>query len=261
MLNNSTPGSFRLRLLLGLAMVFPLLGSAASVAFLTASNAWKYNDESVDLGTAWFAPGYNDSVWSNSLSAIGFRALNNGNYLLPPPNILRSVYNITNYVTNATVVTTNITLGSFIRKNTPTNAARNILTYYFRTHFTFTNKPGDVTLTASNLIDDGAIFYINGRELTRVAMPIGPVNWSTLATRADDVGTNATGGVNAHGYDVFSVPVDALVQGIRHRLFNLGVGHDVGARNGGLASAHVESAVGLQPAFRDAGIPGPRLRR
>lgn len=172
-------------------MILPLIGSAASLAFLTSSNAWKYNDESVDLGTAWLAPGYDDSAWSNGLPALGFRALGSTNYLLPFPNYIRTVP----------------------RKNTPTNAARNILTFYFRTHFTFTNKPGDVTLTASNLIDDGAVFYMNGRELTRVAMPIGPVDWSTLATRADDVGTNAVGGVNTHGYDVFSVPVDAVVQG------------------------------------------------
>ncbi len=165
--------------------------SAEPIALLSPTNFWKYNDESIDLGTGWIATNYNDSAWSNGLSALGFRSLGNTNYQLPPPNFIHTL----------------------LRKTTPTNAARNIMTFYFRTHLTFTNDPGGMTLTASNLIDDGAIFYINGRELERVAMPEGPVTWDTTATRGDLIGTNRTPTLGTHGYDVFSVPIDALVQG------------------------------------------------
>ncbi|HWN93928.1 MAG TPA: immunoglobulin domain-containing protein, partial [Methylomirabilota bacterium] len=191
--------------------------AAAPLALLSPTNLWKYNDQSIDLGSSWIATNYNDSAWSNSLTAIGFRSLNNEDYQLPPPNAIQSTNSIysTNYVTNMSVITTNVTatIVSFIRKATPTNAARNIMTFYFRTHFTFTNDPGGMTLTASNLIDDGAIFYMNGRELKRVAMPEGPVAWDTAATRGDLIGTNRAPTLGTHGYDVFSVPIDFLVQG------------------------------------------------
>ena len=161
------------------------------VALLSPTNFWKYNDESVDLGTGWIATNYNDSAWSNGFSALGFRSINNTNYQLPPPNFIRTL----------------------TRVRTPTNANLSIMTFYFRTHFTFTNDPTGMTLTASNLIDDGAIFYLNGYELTRVAMPSGPVAWGTTATRGSFVGTSREPTNSTHGYDVFSVPVEALVQG------------------------------------------------
>ena len=165
--------------------------AATQFPFLSPTKNWKYNDESVDLGTAWIAPAYNDSAWSNGVVAIGFAGLNSPNEALPAPNAIHTIP----------------------RKNTPTNAARDILTYYFRAHFTLTNSPRGMLLVASNLIDDGAVFYLNGREVGRVAMPDGGVTWDTLATRNDDIGTSRTPTINTHGYDVFDFPIDALVQG------------------------------------------------
>jgi hypothetical protein len=40
---------------------------------LTASNAvWRYNDDNVNLGTAWIAPAYSDVNWSNGPAPLGF---------------------------------------------------------------------------------------------------------------------------------------------------------------------------------------------
>jgi hypothetical protein len=40
---------------------------------LVASNSvWRYNDEGVDLGTAWITNTYNDSAWSNGAARLGF---------------------------------------------------------------------------------------------------------------------------------------------------------------------------------------------
>jgi len=60
-----------------------------------------------------------------------------------------------------------------------------IQTFYFRTHFNY-NGPATtgVMLQLETFQDDGAVFYLNGRELpgTRVAMPFTAVDWSTSAT-------------------------------------------------------------------------------
>src|SRR5206468_3673233 len=78
------------------------------------------------------------------------------------------------------------------------------LTYYFRTTFEVAGAP-PVFLTFSNLVDDGAVFYVNGAEVYRLRMPPGPVGYSTLAT-ATPPGNDAT------AYDVFtSAPTNLVV--------------------------------------------------
>jgi hypothetical protein len=48
------------------------------------------------------------------------------------------------------------------------------VTYYFRTHFTFTNSLSGVSLLFDARIDDGAVFYLNGAEVYRNNMPPAP---------------------------------------------------------------------------------------
>ncbi len=52
----------------------------------------------------------------------------------------------------------------------------------FRTTFTLDADPAATTLSADYLVDDGAIFYLNGVEVLRVNMPAGAVDASTLAS-------------------------------------------------------------------------------
>jgi hypothetical protein len=57
-------------------------------------------------------------------------------------------------------------------------------TTYFRQKF---QVPGDVTIVQpwlDALVDDGAVFYLNGAEVFRVRMPAGAVNGATLASTA-----------------------------------------------------------------------------
>src|SRR5213079_2734742 len=49
-------------------------------------------------------------------------------------------------------------------------------TYYFRTAFTYSNTLAGLTLTFSNYIDDGAVFYLNGFEIFRTNISPGIVN-------------------------------------------------------------------------------------
>lgn len=54
-------------------------------------------------------------------------------------------------------------------------------TYYFRKSFTFSGDPVNTALSLNALIDDGAVFYLNGTEIHRVNMPAGPIGHSTPA--------------------------------------------------------------------------------
>ena len=58
------------------------------------------------------------------------------------------------------------------------------MTYYFRTHFQIREKTAGGSLRFSGLIDDGAVFYLNGHEVYRLRMDDAPaaIGNGTLAT-------------------------------------------------------------------------------
>ncbi|MEO8352992.1 MAG: lamin tail domain-containing protein, partial [Chthoniobacteraceae bacterium] len=64
----------------------------------------------------------------------------------------------------------------------PTTTAHPIS--YFQKVFAFTGDPARTQLSAQILIDDGAIVYLNGNEITRENMPAGVVTASTRAISA-----------------------------------------------------------------------------
>jgi len=130
------------------------LVSAQTTSLLTFSNSWKYEQSGADLGTAWREPAYDDSLWPSGQALLGFEVSSNA-YL---PEIFRTPLSLSNGP-NFTV------------------------TFYFRTHFTLNADPeASVTLTSTNLLDDGAVYYLNGVEAGRLRIAAGPVNSSTLAS-------------------------------------------------------------------------------
>jgi hypothetical protein len=128
---------------------------------------WKYSTNNLD-GINWQATNYNDASWPSGPGPMwadsrGFQ--NNGIPNLPSG-------------TSGTRMPTNpFTSFSFV-------------TYYFRTQFVYTNALSGVTLTFSNYVDDGAVFYLNGREVYRTNVPPGQVFNST--TTGSSVCPNAT---------------------------------------------------------------------
>jgi len=95
------------------------------------------------------------------------------------------------------------TLNRFIPGSTTTQ----VLTYYFRTQFNFSGNPNGVTLILTNLLDDGAVIYLNGVELGRFGIPTGAVTYNTSAvTRGGDE-------FSGHGPDVLTIVPTSLVQG------------------------------------------------
>ena len=59
-----------------------------------------------------------------------------------------------------------------------------VLTFYFETDFEFTGDPDAVDLQLDTVIDDGAVFYLNGQEVLRQNMPSGDIDAQTRATPA-----------------------------------------------------------------------------
>ncbi|MGZ8940416.1 MAG: lamin tail domain-containing protein, partial [Limisphaerales bacterium] len=116
---------------------------------------------------AWNAPGYSDAVWT--LGSALF------------------------YVEDAALPAT---------KATPLTLGAT--TYYFRTRFNFSGSTEGATLTLRPVIDDGAVFYLNGQEVFRLGMPAGIPTQTTFANRT-------TGEATFEG--PFAVPATGLTQG------------------------------------------------
>ena len=80
-----------------------------------------------------------------------------------------------------------------------------VITYYFETEFNLTERQfsNAYELQLAYLIDDGAIFYINGKEVYRYNMPFGEVNSSTLASS----------GAEAKKSEPIGIPISGLRSG------------------------------------------------
>jgi hypothetical protein len=153
----------------------PATYSATNV-LLTISNLWRYHAEGIDLGTEWRAPAYDDSVWRAS-NAVFYAPTNP--FTLPAPK-------------NTFVPLTN-------------SSGARIITFYFRTQFTFSGDTNKLGLVLRPIIDDGAVFYLNGEEVYRLNMPATNILYGTLA--------NVTVGIPAFTGPVM-VPATNLVQGL-----------------------------------------------
>ena len=130
------------------------------------TGSWKFRQPNSGLPSDWFDPAFDDSSWAAGKGLFYFDSR-----ALPAP------------------------------KGTPLKLGKS--TYYFRTHFSAADA-GRGTLNLSTIIDDGAVFYLNGKEIFRLGMAEGPVDYSTTANRL--VGLAALEGP-------FQVPVDNLVAG------------------------------------------------
>jgi len=146
----------------------PVPPVTSNVTAIVITNAWRYNDSGTDLGTAWHSPGYDDSSWAAGSGLFYFNA-----GLLPA------------------------------RTNTALAAGRS--TYYFRTTFPSDGAISNLTLNLRSIVDDGAVFYLNGTEIYRQNMPSGPVDYST----------SASGPVGNAGYvGPITLPANNLVSGV-----------------------------------------------
>ncbi len=133
----------------------------SSLVNIDASTMWQYNFSGDDLGSNWYQTTYSDldPDWDEGAALVGFET-NPG--ALPEP----------------------------IRTTLPNPlgvpVSERVITYYFQTTFEFNGDLNDVdALLMDHVIDDGAVFYLNGVELDRFHIPgtVGtPVSAATLAS-------------------------------------------------------------------------------
>lgn len=141
------------------------------VELVSVTQSWKYDQSGQDLGTDWLNPNYDDSAWPAGPALLYVETAS-----LPWP------------------------------KSTPLRFTNPLqMAFYFRTHFDAGSNLGQFTaLQITALIDDGAVFYLNGQEVGRVGMPTGPIRYSTAAARTVGDATTA---------EVLSIPSTTLMPG------------------------------------------------
>jgi len=120
-------------------------GSYLASTNIQIDSVWRYNQSGTDLGTAWREKSFDDSGWPSGNALLYVE----GDPLPAPKNTL-------------------LTLGQ--------------TTYYFRTSFIFTGNYENVNIKIHPIIDDGAVFYLNGEEEFRLGMPDGEITHGTFAT-------------------------------------------------------------------------------
>ncbi|HVV70436.1 MAG TPA: phosphodiester glycosidase family protein, partial [Verrucomicrobiae bacterium] len=115
------------------------------------TNTWSYSTANLD-GVNWTAPGYNDSAWDGTGPGALWIDARGPNADIPVPL-------------------------NTLMPGDPNNSfspGYPFVTYYFRTHFSFTNSLQGVSLLFTDYIDDGAVFYLNGTEIYRLRMDNPP---------------------------------------------------------------------------------------
>jgi hypothetical protein len=134
----------------------PVIDPPSTVTLMNYNQNWKYVDAGTNLGTAWIDPGYDDSLWSSGPGLLG---LDND----PQPEPIRTVF--------------------------PSIAGK--ITYYFRTAVVVPAGLNISQVVFTHLIDDGAVFYLNGQELSpRFNMNSGAVDYLTPASQSVGLSTS-----------------------------------------------------------------------
>lgn len=130
------------------------------------TNSWRYTTANLD-GVSWKARTYDDTAWEGEGAGLLWTSINGANGNIPAP------------------LTTEM----------PLNPGTDLpyTTYYFRTHFNFTDTPASATLQLHAFCDDGMVLYLNGVEIYRLRMPAAPTTIfnATLASSAPPCGSNA----------------------------------------------------------------------
>jgi hypothetical protein len=121
-------------------------GLASNLVLLPFGSTWKYRDDGSNQGTAWTAPGFNDSAWTNGPAQLGY---GDGD--------------------EARVISYG---GNSSAKHTTT---------YFRKSIVISNLAAVTDLVLDMILDDGAVVHINGTEVMRTNLPTGTITYTNFA--------------------------------------------------------------------------------
>lgn len=139
----------RLYALVGLGVLVALLGGRAATTLVPAGAMWRYLDDGSNQGTNWIAAAFDDSGWNEGPAQLGYGDND-----------------------EATVV-------SYGPEKT-----NKYVTTYFRREFVVADPSAFVGVSLEVLRDDGAVVYLNGREILRSNMPGGTISNRTFAASA-----------------------------------------------------------------------------
>ena len=158
-------------LLLAIVLLQPALLPARSIVEAGNATVWKYLDDGKEPGAAWREADFDDSNWKSGKAPLGY---------------------------GRTGLGTETGWGA--------DKEHKFITTWFRHTFDRPElKPGE-RLAINFCVDDGAVIYLNGRELGRANMPDGPLNANTITLR--NIGNDEEG-----YYLRMAVPVSALRPG------------------------------------------------
>lgn len=116
---------------------------------------WQFHDADKDLGDAWKAPDFDAAAWNKGKALLGYA--------------------------------TGKDPGSWPAPGLQTQMQAGLGTYYLRKEFTFSGSPAGMRLKLDQVVDDAAVYYLNGGEIGRSRLlPAGPVGFSTRSTSATD---------------------------------------------------------------------------
>ena len=117
---------------------------ATEDTLLAFTNVWRLETNGIDQGTEWRSMPYNDSGWATGAGC--FDGKNTGNRLQLAGQPIKT----------------------FLPLSSPSYPPpSDIPTYYFRTHFNFPGYTNAAVLRLRHLIDEGAVFFLNGIEMYR----------------------------------------------------------------------------------------------
>src|SRR5437867_7819065 len=138
--------------LLGVVILsMPLLVTAANAVaadiLVPTGSVWKYLDNGSNQGTAWRAAAFNDASWASGPAQLGY---GDGD--------------------EATVVSYG------------PSSTNKYVTTYFRRAFNVADPSIYAGMTVNLLQDDGAVIYLNGKEVFRSNMPSGTLSYTTFAS-------------------------------------------------------------------------------
>jgi alpha-tubulin suppressor-like RCC1 family protein len=134
------------------AAVLTVRPAPPKVTLLTLTNLWRFDQSGRNLTPQFAVPEFDDSSWPEGR---GVFALENNPSITPLTNTVLSITN---------------------------PAGMPLTTHYFRTSFVLASNPPGTELVFSNLVDDGAVFYLNGQEIGRYLMPTGIITSTTVSS-------------------------------------------------------------------------------
>ena len=201
------------------------IGIASEIIPLLADNqSWRYFQAGTDPGAGWTLPSFDDSADNWFSGAALFDAKN-------PPG--RAAVN-------------GVTVHTMLNLTNPPSGGAQTLAYYFRTPFNLPGAAAGARLRLRTLVDDGAIFYLNGQEVFRLRMPtiLAPIGYGDVATVTQGDPANIFEGP-------YDLPAGALVSGTN--VFAVEV-HQANA-----TSSDISFAAELTVELPMLGLPAPVL--